>query len=311
MIQFFSFASVFVVFIWTIAIFVSWFKEHSEVRSYSSYGITLGAVFIVFEFLTFFAKIELQITLFDIIISGGWTFLRIVVFTMVGVYYSHRFGQTGLPLVTKLLSAKKIEVAAYEKPSPLYSRIESPQLEDNNKREGKTEEDGTVAAVIPTISPIINVKRYLTSTLLIVTGSVLFSALLFSFTSPRITDEFRDFSGVARASTLVNILVSTLAVLELAFVEEIVFRLGVQTYISKYFDWHGKKYWLAIGLTAGIWTFGHIGILDPDWIKLAQVYPIGLAFGWLCYKYGAESSILAHGLLNVVMVYLSPVLIQQ
>jgi membrane protease YdiL (CAAX protease family) len=311
MIQFFLLASVFVVFVWTIAIFVTWFSERNEVRKYSSYGIIMAAVFVLFEFLTLFAKINLQIPVFNIIISGGWTLLRIVVFTMVGVYYCHRFGQTGLPLLMKLLGVRKIEVAAYQKPRQLDSVTVQPHLENNDEPEGKTKEDITVASVTHVIRPFINVKQYLSSTLLVVTGSVLFSVLLFSFTSPAITDELREFSGVAPSASLVNILVSTIAVLELAFVEEIVFRLGIQTYIIKYFDWYGNKYWLAIAVTSGIWTLGHLGVLDPNWVKLVQVFPIGLAFGWLFYKYGAESSILAHGLLNVIMVLLTPVLFQQ
>ena len=41
------------------------------------------------------------------------------------------------------------------------------------------------------------------------------------------------------------------------------------------------------------------GTLEPDWIKLAQVFPAELALGWLARKHGIEACILAHVVFNI------------
>jgi membrane protease YdiL (CAAX protease family) len=101
-------------------------------------------------------------------------------------------------------------------------------------------------------------------------------------------------------------LLSLLIVLEFAFAEEITFRLGIQNYLAKQLNWQGKEYWIAIVLTAALWTLGHTGIMEPGWVKLLQVFPIGLALGWLFRKVGTEGCILAHALFNVGMSVLTP-----
>jgi membrane protease YdiL (CAAX protease family) len=63
----------------------------------------------------------------------------------------------------------------------------------------------------------------------------------------------------------------------------------------------------TIELTTVVWTLGHLGSLDPDWVKLAQIFPTGLALGWLYRRQGAESAIAAHALFNVLgALVLSP-----
>jgi membrane protease YdiL (CAAX protease family) len=138
-------------------------------------------------------------------------------------------------------------------------------------------------------------------------GAVAYSALLFSLTSPEMSDIVKQGYGESESGTGNTIsLMQLIVVLEFAFAEEIVFRLGIQNYLAKQLNWRGGKYWIAVTLTAALWTSAHTGVLEPDWVKLVQVFPVGLALGWLFRKLGTESCILAHTLFNVVMAFVSP-----
>lgn len=88
--------------------------------------------------------------------------------------------------------------------------------------------------------------------------------------------------------------------------EELTFRLGIQNWIAGLFGWSDRRYWIAIALSSALWSAGHIGILDPDWVKLAQIFPAGLLLGWLFRRFGFEASVVAHGLLNLIMPFLTP-----
>ena len=85
--------------------------------------------------------------------------------------------------------------------------------------------------------------------------------------------------------------------------EELVFRLGIQNFLATACNWWGRRYWLAIVATSAIWTLGHAGTLDPDWVKFLQIFPVGIALGWLFRKHGIESCIAVHVLFNVLAAY--------
>jgi len=88
-----------------------------------------------------------------------------------------------------------------------------------------------------------------------------------------------------------------------AVAEELVFRLGIQNLLAAWCNWCGRKYWLAIVATSALWTLGHVGTLDPDWVKFLQIFPVGVALGWLFRKHGIESCIAVHVLFNVLASY--------
>ncbi len=140
---------------------------------------------------------------------------------------------------------------------------------------------------------------------------ILYSVVLFRLTTPQLSEMLQKTvvppsAGFENATTIQVILLA----LEFAVAEELIFRLGIQSFLVKYLKLEGARYWIAILITSVLWTLGHAGGLDPAWVKLAQIFPMGLMLGWLFRKYGAESTILAHGLLNVVLVFLSAYLLR-
>ncbi len=124
-----------------------------------------------------------------------------------------------------------------------------------------------------------------------------YSILLFNLADPELTDFAKRLFGELGVSD--NMAMAMLGVSVAALGEELVFRLGIQNYTARIFGWWDRRYWLAILLSATLWSLGHVGTLEPGWVKLAQVFPAGLALGWLARKHGIEACILAHVAFNI------------
>ena len=60
----------------------------------------------------------------------------------------------------------------------------------------------------------------------------------------------------------------------------------------------------AVALASILWSLGHANTLNPEWVKFAQVFPLGIAFGFLFKRFGIESAMAAHGFFNVIMMIL-------
>ena len=160
-------------------------------------------------------------------------------------------------------------------------------------------------------SPVVwNLRDYVWDILIVVAGSVVYSALLFLSTRPHITEMVQRAFAVRESSDAGRYTpFAILLVLAFAFGEEIFFRLGIQNFLAIYLKWQGNRYWAAIAATSLLWTIGHAGVLDPDWVKFAQIFPVGLMLGWLFRRHGVEACILAHGLFNIIMIGLSSILL--
>lgn len=139
-----------------------------------------------------------------------------------------------------------------------------------------------------------------------------YSALLFFLVPAQI-------SPIARksAQSLEGFLLNTESALPLAVLvsliavtEEVVFRLFLQTQFEYWFRRYARAPLIAILLTSTIWTLGHAAALEPAWVKFAQIFPMGLALGWMRRKHGVEPCIVAHVLLNLGAVYLMQGLVQ-
>ncbi|MBN1515884.1 CPBP family intramembrane metalloprotease [Candidatus Sumerlaeota bacterium] len=59
--------------------------------------------------------------------------------------------------------------------------------------------------------------------------------------------------------------------------------------------------WIAIALSALIWAVGHAtGYADPPWIKVAQVFLLGVLLGAAYPRLGLEGCIVAHFTMNLI-----------
>lgn len=137
---------------------------------------------------------------------------------------------------------------------------------------------------------------------------IVYSCLLFILTSPK-SSELVDLltNGVViDMSNPVVVGSLILSVLRASFFEEILMRVSIQNLLHYWLRRFQSASLLSILLTAIIWTMGHGGVLEPEWVKLAQIFPIGIFLGYLYNRHGLESVLITHGLFNVVMVFLSP-----
>jgi membrane protease YdiL (CAAX protease family) len=88
-----------------------------------------------------------------------------------------------------------------------------------------------------------------------------------------------------------------------AFVEEVAFRLGVQNFFARQLHLRRWRYGAAIIGAAALWSLLHAGFVGPGYVKFIQLFPLGVALGFLFRRYGVESCILAHGTFDLAWLY--------
>ena len=148
----------------------------------------------------------------------------------------------------------------------------------------------------------LHLRYYALSVLAVTAVAVIYSVVLFRLTLPQVSEVLQEIPGYQDETALALTPQAWLLVLTAAFGEELFFRLGVQSFLASYLKLLQGKYWIAIVLASLLWTLGHAGAVEPGWVKLAQIFPIGLLLGWLCRRYGVGSSMLAHGLFNIILL---------
>ncbi|MEW9124665.1 MAG: CPBP family intramembrane glutamic endopeptidase [Thermotaleaceae bacterium] len=117
----------------------------------------------------------------------------------------------------------------------------------------------------------------------------------------KISPEFSiTLDSLAMNSKLYLLPVVILSAIEYAFHEEIIFRLGIQSFIIKIFNLEEKKHWIALLFTAFLWSIAHANTLTVEWVKFVHVFPLGIALGILYRKFGLECAILTHALVNLL-----------
>jgi len=138
------------------------------------------------------------------------------------------------------------------------------------------------------------------------------TALLFKFTRPHLSRTllgFGHFRIDVRRLSMAPQALAVLIGLYQAVLEEVVYRLGVQGFLTRRLKLSGRATWIAVAAGAALWTAAHAGTLDPNWVKMVQVFPLGLALGVLFRSYGVEIAILAHAFFNVLIIPLGPHLV--
>ncbi len=95
------------------------------------------------------------------------------------------------------------------------------------------------------------------------------------------------------------------AVLVAAVSEELLFRGLIQAWLTRWLGGTSRAMVLAVLASSALWALAHWGNTDQPWLKLGQIFLIGLALGALVRRYSVEASIIAHVALNVVSVLLA------
>lgn len=322
----------------SIGYLINWYRKRAVMSSYKRVGFYVALIVLGYELLTLALIVSsrhlYQISVVSLVLAIGWLMLRLWAFTNNGIFYSNQLGIRSFPLVAPRLGTAVAPQAAVPTVDQNASQLveqPAPEVDTPIGAEGvppqPIESEATlvepIATETPPIDPIdappissasmtsvadtafvastapaarLNWRSYWLTILAVGVGAALYSAILFMLTLPGVGDLFREAIGSgARVTPLTLVMI-----LEFAFTEEIFFRLGIQNFIAAKLVRRRRGYEIAIVITAILWTLGHVGVLNPDWVKLAQVFPIGLALGWLYRRYGTESTIIAHSLFNLL-----------
>lgn len=315
-----------VLFVLTMVVFlfiflIRWILLRGEVRPYLKYGFGAAAAYLIAELTLVllnadaFAGESALLFLAEVLV-----FIQVAAYTVVGVYYCVTLGYPSLPLLLKRFG-----------PQPVSASTETPPLDEATPVAVGVASVGEAAAPESQVTGLPAApdeaqfaterleapapeesqleggpRRHVFTLLGVVVGGVLFTVLLFLATSPSLAERAVDlfgaeppaFGDVMRPQVL-------LALVAVSFREEVIFRLGIQSFLAKHLRWRGRKYALAVLWATVIWTVGHAGALNPEWVKLVQVFPVGLALGWVFRKYGLGSAVLVHGAFNVIIAFVA------
>jgi hypothetical protein len=291
----------------TFSFFAEWIKFRSEIKKYLKYGVWFGFIIVGLD-LFIIATVPSSWSP-SLLVAEPIVFLRLMGFTMLGMYYAAELGYPSLPILLG-----KFKAPVPEEDTNLVSEIDKTEpSQENQDFDLPSTQAENIAAKRPAVDLLISTtwKEYFIKVLGVSCISIIYSILLFGATKPHISEFAQQKLGTfSEYPENMFAIQQILVLLEFAIAEEIVFRLGIQNFLVKYLKLKGNDYWLAIVITSALWAFGHVGVLEPEWVKFAQIFPTGLLFGWLYRKFGAESTILAHGIFNVVLISLSDHLVK-
>lgn len=302
-----------------VAFLVDWIRRFEQIHRYWKHAIAAAAILVSLNCLTI-AVAPGEWTMVRIVgfMSLPLLFVRVVGFTMLGTHYCARMGRPSFRLLPQELPLPPAPPSNIPPPAndagPCMGSVGPdlpPALAEVLAEPIPQADSPSAQAVVSSPPGPRSPQDYLRDVLAVAAVSAIYSALLFLLTKPHIGEMIERAFGVgknaAEAGTYAPFTV--LLVLTFAFGEEIFFRLGIQNFLATYLHWQGNRYWAAVALTSLLWTLGHAGVLDPEWVKLAQIFPVGLMLGWLFRRHGVEACMLAHGLFNVLMIGLSSLLV--
>jgi membrane protease YdiL (CAAX protease family) len=144
----------------------------------------------------------------------------------------------------------------------------------------------------------------------IVTGEYWFQTLCVGFGSILLSFLVLELSGYGNlvystdeSSLMLSIMLTVFVLLDLQniLLEEIVYRLCIQNYLTDLIGTQGYRHWIPICFTSLIWTFAHFEAISFFWPILIQRFLIGMAYGFLSKRNGIESSIIAHMMTNLLI----------
>jgi membrane protease YdiL (CAAX protease family) len=124
---------------------------------------------------------------------------------------------------------------------------------------------------------------------------------LFGLAEFKETPETKEFDGILRSSVPGMFLLVT----GVAVYEELIFRMGFFVFLSRACRRFDRRGILAMLVSSMLWALAHTGLVDPAWVKYAQIFGFGLI---QCVLFricgGVEAPILSHVLFNAGIVIL-------
>jgi hypothetical protein len=270
---------------------VNWFRSLRQLKNHWKIGLFVGCVAVSLKVLVivFHPNTELLHSFITILLSCIVSFCIALCFTMLGMYYSNCIGIRNHACISITI----IEIFQTILSNP--TRQSSPLDRKNETESIQSQKDNPVIKII-----------YIGT----IVGSLcsFYSMILYFIFKPDCFNSIcTNYGPLGQLITIAFVI--SWAILK-ALEEEVIFRLGIQNYFGKIFSQYSISYWYAILLTSFIWTIGHISMVMPVWINIAQMFPIGVLLGWLYWRFGIESCIIARFILNILLIPISQYLIQ-
>jgi membrane protease YdiL (CAAX protease family) len=133
--------------------------------------------------------------------------------------------------------------------------------------------------------------------------SIGFTTLIFYIFTPSLSFEYIRQTATSRITIDHSITWNLIYFVVMALFEECWFRAGIQKKISLLVR---SKHSLLISILVASLLFSicHMGILREEWIKILQIFVLGIFFGLAYHKGGLYSSMLAHSLLNLLFPFI-------
>jgi membrane protease YdiL (CAAX protease family) len=128
-----------------------------------------------------------------------------------------------------------------------------------------------------------------------------YSWALFALTSPRLNEALIKASEAVPEEATVSAPIIAFGAVLVGVGEEVLFRLGIQNFLAARLGLGRERYWVAILATTVVWTLLHGATLDPEWVKLVQIFPLGIALGFMYRYLGLEVCMASHALFNLVL----------
>lgn len=304
-----------------IAFLVEWIKSRRENKRYLKYGVLFGMVVVGVDLLTVaITPSAWDSSLLVALVAEPIVLIRLIGFTMLGMYYAALSGYPSFPLLLRKFklappAEDTTSVVPTENPTTATDEKEVPPPDENpaisSVQAENLSQDQSPERPAQDLLIEVNWKDYCIKVLGASILGILYSSVLFLLTAPQMSEMAQQQFGVSSVALGTPVTIQVILVMfEVAIAEEIVFRLGIQNFLVKHLKLQNSNDWIAILITSALWTLGHAGVLEPEWVKLAQIFPVGLMLGWLYKRYGAESTMLVHGIFNFVLIFLSAYLIR-
>lgn len=301
----------------SVAFLVDWIRRWPRIKVFWEYGAIAGLGTLGYDLLMalllLWAWLQASpgdgilavVVLAVIAVAAAIDATRVGGITMLGMQYAAELGHPSFPWLQRWFGDAVVP-GPTAAPQPAETAfIDAAAALPALKADGATVAVSTGATTVPVPSLRDTALRVLG----VVAVGVAYSMVLFQVTSARTSDLVRALPGYGAGAVDGLNLPAILLGLGAACSEELFYRMGLQGFLARYLKWQGGWYWLAIVLSSAFWALGHAGVVEPEWVKLAQIFPTGLLLGWLYRRCGVGSCMVAHALFNLLMMLLpSPVI---